>query len=195
MLLTSSLYSRLLQAARGRHAKSVLALVAFIESSIFPIPPDVVLGPMVLSEPHKASHYALWTTLWSVIGGCFGYAIGYYVFDSWGVAIISSFEIEHHYARLVEWFNHYGVWMVVLAGFTPIPYKLFTIGAGAMVMPLGPFLLASVIGRGLRFTIVAALLKVMQAPMERMVRHPSFIRWLGVMMLLIVSFGMIVVYR
>ncbi|HRE32519.1 MAG TPA: VTT domain-containing protein, partial [Candidatus Berkiella sp.] len=109
----------------------------------------------VLSKPFKAWNFATITTISSILGGILGYLIGYYGFELLGEPLVKAFGYEESYARIVSWFAHYGFWAVLLAGFTPIPYKMFTLAAGATQMALFPFVIASILGRGIRFFVVA----------------------------------------
>jgi membrane protein YqaA with SNARE-associated domain len=165
MRLFSPLYSRAMQWSRHRHAPWYLGVVSFTESSFFPIPPDVMLAPMSLAQPSRAWWFALLTTLASVAGGLFGYAIGYFTFDTiepW----LRTTQYWASYLVAVDWFERWGFWAVFVAGFSPIPYKVFTIAAGALSMALLPFTLASLIGRGVRFFLVTGLMKWGGARME-----------------------------
>jgi len=139
--------------------------MSFAESSFFPIPPDVMLAPMSLAQPARAWWFALLTTLTSVAGGLFGYAIGHYAFDAIEPWLRES-RYWASYELAVVWFDRWGFWAVFVAGFSPIPYKAFTIAAGALSMALLPFTLASLIGRGARFFLVAGLMKWGGARME-----------------------------
>ncbi|WP_349431540.1 YqaA family protein [Methylomarinum sp. Ch1-1] len=151
------LYDKALHWSRHRHASKYLAALSFAESSFFPIPPDVMLAPMSLSQPKKAWRLALLTTVASVLGGMLGYAIGYFMFDSIAPWLQQSRYWEKY--QLAEaWFQQWGVWAVFVAGFSPIPYKVFTIAAGALQMLFPPFVLASMVGRGGRFFLVALLI-------------------------------------
>ncbi len=126
MRIFRHLYDKVLNWSHHRHAPYYLAGVSFAESSFFPIPPDVMLIPMVLSKPFKAWNFATITTISSILGGILGYLIGYYGFELLGEPLVKAFGYEESYARIVSWFAHYGFWAVLLAGFTPIPYKMFT---------------------------------------------------------------------
>ena len=153
----SLLYNKMLEWSRHRHAVWYLSGLSFAESSFFPLPPDVMLAPMSLAMPKKAYRFALWTTLASVLGGLFGYLIGFFIFDlvaPW----LHELGYWERYLKTTEWFDAWGFWAIFLAGFSPIPYKVFTITAGALSMALLPFILASFIGRGARFFLVASLL-------------------------------------
>jgi membrane protein YqaA with SNARE-associated domain len=157
MKLFSYLYDKTLHWSGHRHAKYYLAGVSFVESSFFPIPPDVMLISMGLATPRRSWHYALIATLFSVIGGMFGYLIGLYFIELIQPYILAS-SYASSYHKVQEWFNESGVWMVILAGFTPLPYKVFTVTAGAMHMAFLPFVLGSIIGRGMRFFLLSGIL-------------------------------------
>lgn len=151
------LYDQVLYWSKHRHALKYLVAISFAESSFFPIPPDVMLAPMALAQPSKAFRFALWTTVASVMGGMFGYGIGYFLFDSIEPWLKTSNYWEA-YQTANAWFEQWGFWAVFVAGFSPIPYKVFTIAAGTLNMVFLPFVLASAIGRGGRFFLVAMLL-------------------------------------
>ncbi|PTD95044.1 YqaA family protein [Pseudothauera lacus] len=157
MKIFSPLYERTMKWARHRRAPWYLGGLSFAESSFFPIPPDVMLAPMSLAQPARAWWFALLTTLTSVAGGVLGYIIGMYAFEliePW----LRETRYWDKYLLAQDWFDRWGFWAVFLAGFSPIPYKVFTIAAGAIAMALGPFVLASLIGRGARFFLVAGLM-------------------------------------
>jgi membrane protein YqaA with SNARE-associated domain len=168
--LFSPLYERALHWSRHRHAPWYLAGLSFAESSFFPIPPDVMLAPMSLANPARAWWFAALTTLASVIGGLFGYGIGVFAFDLIE-PLLHDAGYWPKYLQAKSWFDEWGFWAVLLAGFSPIPYKIFTITAGAIAMPLLPFALASVIGRGARFFLVAALMAWGGERMEALLRR------------------------
>lgn len=141
------------------HAPWYLGALSFAESSFFPIPPDVMLAPMALAQPRYAWRFALLTTLTSVLGGVFGYLIGYFLFEMLHIAeLLHQFGYWESYLTTQAWFQRWGFWAIFLAGFSPIPYKVFTITAGVVSMMLIPFVLASLIGRGARFFLVAAFM-------------------------------------
>ncbi len=151
------LYSKVLSWSRHQKAEWFLGGLSFAESSFFPIPPDVLLAPMSLSQPDKAIRFALLTTVTSVLGGILGYLIGYFFID----AIIPWLETSHYWEKYLtarDWFGEWGFWAVFIAGFSPIPYKVFTLTAGGLSMAFVPFVIASAIGRGARFFLVAMLL-------------------------------------
>jgi membrane protein YqaA with SNARE-associated domain len=157
MKIFGPLYDRVIEWSRHRYAERYLAALSFAESSFFPIPVDVMLAPMCLARLTKAWRYALIATVFSVIGGVAGYAIGYGAFE-W----IHPWLVESPYWAAYEtsrtWFDRYGVWVIFVAGFSPIPYKVFTIAAGVAALNPLAFFVASVIGRGARFFLVAGLL-------------------------------------
>ncbi len=157
MQLFSPLYSRAMQWARHRHAQRYLAGLSFAESSFFPIPPDVMLAPMSLANPARAIWFATLTTIASVLGGLLGYLIGLFAFDMIE-PLLHSAGYYPKYLQAKAWFDEWGFWAVFLAGFSPIPYKVFTITAGVISMALAPFIIASLIGRGGRFFLVALLM-------------------------------------
>ncbi len=164
-------YDMALRWSRHRHASRYLGGLSFAESMFFPIPPDVMLAPMSLSQPHRAWYFAMLTTLTSVLGGIAGYMLGYFAFEAWLEPIILSAGYGDKLATAMGWFEQYGVWIVFLAGFSPIPYKVFTISAGVLQMAFLPFIVASAIGRGARFFLVAGLMRWGGAPMEAKLRQ------------------------
>lgn len=175
-MLFGRLYDRAMALAAHPHAPRYLATLSFAESSFFPVPPDVMLIPMVAARPHKGYHYALITTLASVIGGVFGYLIGYLAFgaiEPW----IHELGYGQRYEEVKAAFASWGVWFVLVAGFSPIPYKLFTVTAGALSLALAPFILASFVGRGLRFFLEALLIMYLGPSTIPIVRR--YIEWVG----------------
>jgi membrane protein YqaA with SNARE-associated domain len=152
------LYDWTLNLAGHKHARWGLATVSFVESSVFPIPPDVVLIPMVLSQRQKAWIYATICTVASVVGGIFGYAIGYFLFDTVGIYILNFYGYQDAFESFASRYNEHGVWIVLIAGFTPFPYKVITIASGVTQLNFLVFMLASIAARGTRFFIVAGLL-------------------------------------
>ena len=171
MKLFEPMYDMALRWARHRHAVKYLGGLSFAESVFFPIPPDVMLAPMSLSQPDKAWRFALITTLASIFGGIAGYWLGDFAFDAWLAPIIESWGYNHKIETATQWFADYGVWVVFVAGFSPIPYKVFTTSAGFLQMAFFPFLIASAVGRGARFFLVAGLMRWGGAPMEAKLRQ------------------------
>jgi membrane protein YqaA with SNARE-associated domain len=155
--MLNGLKDRTLALARSPNAERTLFVMSFAESSFFPIPPDLLLGPMAAAEPSKWLRYAITCTVASVLGGLLGYAIGMFLFDTVGQAILSFFGYGGREAELREFYDRWGVWFIFIKGLTPIPYKLVTIISGAMAFSLPIFIVASIATRGLRFLIVAWL--------------------------------------
>ena len=148
----------MIDAAAKKNALWILGIVSFIESSFFPIPPDIMLIPMVVSQPKKAWKIAGIATVASVIGGYFGYAIGYYGYDVIAKPLLSFYGYLEQFENFKQYYNEYGAWIVFAAGITPFPYKVITIASGVVAMNLVTFGVASVVARGLRFFMVAGLL-------------------------------------
>jgi membrane protein YqaA with SNARE-associated domain len=144
--------------ARHDKARHALFWVSFIESSIFPIPPDVMLIPMILAQRAKAWVYATICTVGSVVGGLAGYAIGYFLFEYIGEPILKFYGYGQKFQDTADLFNAWGVWILIAKGWTPFPYKVLTIAAGAFKMGVVPFILASIVARAMRFYLVAGLL-------------------------------------
>lgn len=171
MKIFTSLYDWTLKWAKHKFAPAILAALTFAESVFFPIPPDVLLAPMVLAERRKAWFYASLTTIASVVGGVAGYALGYYMFEPWIQPLITEWGKQETFDLAVNWFKEWGVWVVFIAGFSPIPYKIFTVSAGFLQMAFLPFLIASAIGRGMRFFLVAGLIYLGGEKMEHKLRQ------------------------
>ncbi len=153
-----ALYDWTMGLAASRHAASALAFVSFLESSVFPIPPDVVLAPMVLARPERAYAYAGICTVASVIGGIVGYAIGYYLSD-FGESLLALMGHAGGLETFRQWYAEWGVWVILIKGATPIPYKLVTIASGLAAFNFPVFVVASIATRGVRFFLVAFVLK------------------------------------
>jgi membrane protein YqaA with SNARE-associated domain len=160
------LYDWMLGMVEHRHALWVLALVAFVESSVFPIPPDVLMIPMILARPSRAWLIAGVALVSSVLGGMLGYAIGAFAYDSIGAPILESLGKTDAMGEFSTRFNDMGFWAVLTAGVTPFPYKVITIMSGWTGMPLGIFVATSILARGLRFYLVAVLLWKYGAPIR-----------------------------
>lgn len=182
MKIFTKLYEWTLDWAEHKFAPRILAALTFAESVFFPIPPDVLLAPMVLAKPHKAWSLASLTTISSVVGGAVGYALGYYMFEPWIQPIITEMGYQHKLDTIMTWFDKYGIYAVFIAGFSPVPYKLFTVSAGFLQMAIIPFLIASSIGRGMRFFLVAGLIKLGGKKMEEQLR-----KWVDVLGWIVVA--------
>ena len=170
MRIFSPLYDRALKWSRHPHAERYLAGVSFTESSFFPIPPDVLLAPMALAKPERWWRLAALTTVTSVLGGLLGYLIGYVAIEA-VTPVLHRVGYWQHFETAHDWFERYGFWAIFAAGFTPIPYKVFTIAAGAAHMGLLPFTLGSLVGRGARYLLVAGLVRWGGAPIEHHIRR------------------------
>jgi len=178
------MYDWTLSLAAGRHAERALAGVSFVESSFFPIPPDILLIPMIIARPERAWRLATIATISSVIGGFLGYAIGYFLFEAVGQPILQFYGIVDKYDELRHLFDEWGAWIIIVKGMTPIPYKFLTITSGALHFDLAIFAVASVISRGLRFFLVAALLWKFGAPIRDFIeKRLTLVLTLGVVIL------------
>lgn len=156
--MLKGLYDWTMGLAAHRNALALLAFVSFIESSIFPIPPDVLLLPMVLAARARAWRIALVCTVASVAGGLAGYGIGFFLFETVGRPLLEFYGYMDKFAVFQTWYTEWGLWIVFAAGLTPLPYKVFTIASGVAGLDPTVFLLGSVLSRGLRFYVEAALL-------------------------------------
>ena len=189
MKLFEPIYLKILQWSRHRHSERYLAGISFAESSFFPIPVDVMLAPMVLADKDKAWRLAAITTVTSVLGGMFGYLIGAYFFDAHGDQILDFFHAHEKFAAVQASYLENGMLIVLLAGFTPVPYKIFTIASGVMGIAVLPFILMSLISRGARFFLVAGLIKLGGDKLEQTIHQK--IEWLGwaTLVLVIIAFA------
>nr|WP_199671304.1 YqaA family protein [Salinisphaera sp. Q1T1-3] len=181
-----ALYARTVRLAGHRHAPAWLGGLAFAESSFFPIPPDAMLVPMTLARPARAMRFALITTLGSVAGGLLGYLIGALFIDSiapW----LDELGYRDGYDTVRHWFAAYGFWAVLFAGFAPVPYKLFTLAAGGLGMPLLPFVAGSLVGRGARFVLIAGLTRALGPVFEQ--RLLKYLDWIGWTLVALVIVG------
>lgn len=163
------LYDWTLEKAAHRHAERWLAFIAFIESSVFPIPPDALLAPMCVAQPKRAFRFAAICTIGSVAGALLGYLIGMFLFDTVGQWVLGLYGLEDKFAGFSSDFNEQGWLIVFLAGFTPLPFKVITIAAGATNMSLAVLLGAAILSRAARFFLVAALLWKFGPPMKKFI--------------------------
>jgi membrane protein YqaA with SNARE-associated domain len=164
--LLKRLYDWMMRQASGPHAERALAVIAFLESSVFPVPPDAMIVPMVLAKPRNAWRTALVATAGSVVGGLLGYFIGYALLETAGAWIIRLYGLQDRIAQFQDAYNHWGLWIILIKGLTPIPYKLVTIASGMAHFNLGVFIIASIITRGARFFLVATLLRLYGPPIR-----------------------------
>jgi membrane protein YqaA with SNARE-associated domain len=180
------LYDRVLQLAASPLAPLWLAAIAFAESSFFPIPPDVLLVPMSLARPDRAFRYALICTAASVVGGVVGYLIGYALFDVLARPLLHFYHYEDAFIAFQERFREYGVYIILIKGLTPIPYKIVAIASGAARFDLLIFIAASILTRGVRFFVIAALLRLFGEPVRAFIENR-----LGLVLLLTAVFAVL----
>jgi len=176
MRIFSKIYKRMMVYAEHRHATKYLMGLSFSEATFFPIPPDVMLAPMALARPHRAWSYAGLTTLSSTLGGLFGYLLGMF-FISFLLPYIHQLGYFKNYLYVQEQLHQYGFFAILVGAFTPIPYKIFTLAAGATHMSLLKFVFASLIGRGSRYFLVSGLMVWGGERMERTLRQ--YVDWIG----------------
>ena len=191
MQLFATIYQAVMRFSRRREAPYYLSLLSFVESFILPFPPpDVMLAPMAMAKPPRAMYFATLTLVFSVLGGLVGYMIGAFLFD-FAEPFIIDWGYQARFQTVTEWFEHWGFWAVLVAGFSPVPYKIFTIAAGVLGLALLPFVLASIIGRGARFFLLAwCLAKFGPAIEPRLVRYIEYIGWaiVGALLLAVVLY-------
>lgn len=188
MKVFSNLYQWTLRWAKHKFAPSILAFLTFIESIFFPIPPDVLLAPMVLAKPEKAWRFATIATVASILGGAVGYLLGYLMFEPWIQPLITEFGYQERFDKAISWFKEWGVWVVFIAGFSPVPYKLFTVSAGFLQMAFLPFFITSAVGRGMRFFLVAGLIKWGGSAMEQKIRQWVDVLGWGLVIAIIIAY-------
>jgi membrane protein YqaA with SNARE-associated domain len=186
-----SLYNWTLSLAQSDHAMWALAAVAFLESSVFPIPPDILMIPMILARPSRAFAIAGVALAASVIGGMFGYLIGYALFDTVGQPVLNFYGMSDHFETFRNRYNEWGAWAVLIAGVTPFPYKVITILSGATGLSLPVFAVASVVARGLRFFVVAALLWKFGAPIRDFIERRLAAMFTIAVLILLGGFAMV----
>lgn len=165
------LYDRVMQLAEGPQAEKWLAVISFSESSFFPIPPDAMIVPMVLARPERAWRIAAICTIASVLGGFFGYAIGYFLYETIGRPIVDFYGYQEAFEKFHHQFQEWGLWIILIKGMTPIPYKIVTIASGVAHFDLAVFAAASLVTRAARFFLVAALLKAFGPPLRTFIER------------------------
>lgn len=179
------LYDWVLHWADTPYAAPALFLLAFSESSFFPVPPDVLLIALVMGARRRWFQYALLCTIASILGGLTGYGIGYWLMDTVGQRIIAFYHAQEYYRQVMEWYSRYDYWIVFIAALTPIPYKVFTIASGAFHMNIPGFTVISMLGRGMRFFLVAGLLFWFGPPIQRFIdRYFNLLSFLFVILLI-----------
>ena len=179
------LYDWVLHWADTPYAAPALFLLAFSESSFFPVPPDVLLIALVMGARRRWFQYALLCTIASILGGLTGYGIGYWLMDTVGQRIIAFYHAQEYYRQVMEWYSRYDYWIVFIAALTPIPYKVFTIASGAFHMNIPGFTVISMLGRGMRLFLVAGLLFWFGPPIQRFIdRYFNLLSFLFVILLI-----------
>lgn len=186
MQIFETAYHAVIRFSQRKDAPYYLSLLSFVESFILPFPPpDVMLAPMSVAQPQRALRFATLTLVFSVLGGLVGYLIGAFLFDL-AHPVIIDWGYQQRFETVMQWFDEWGFWAVLVAGFSPVPYKIFTIAAGVLHLALLPFVLASIIGRGLRFYLVAwCLAKFGPAIESKLMRYIEIIGWAVVAALLV----------
>jgi len=188
MRLFAPLYDRTLLLSKHPRATWYLSTLSFTESIFFPVPTDVMLAPMCLANRHRALWFAFIATAFSVLGGVFGYLLGLLAFEMIE-PLIRDFGYWASFEKAQAWFAEWGIWVVLIAGFSPIPYKVFTIAAGVVGMAFLPFLLMSIIGRGARFFLVASLIAWGGPKFEPLLRrYIEIVGWFVVFLLVALYF-------
>jgi membrane protein YqaA with SNARE-associated domain len=173
------LYDWVIRLAGHPRAIPAMGVIAFAESSFFPIPPDVMLVPMVLANRRKAFTIATVCTICSVLGGLLGYAIGFYFFETMGAWVVKTYGLQGGLDKFRQGFEQYGIWIILIKGLTPIPYKLVTIASGAAHFDLFTFVWASIVTRGIRFFAVSALLWKFGEPIRAFIeKRLTLVMWL-----------------
>lgn len=189
MKLIRKMYDWTLRLSGHKHATWALGGVSFVESSVFPIPPDVVLIPMCIARRDKAFFYATICTIASVIGGIAGYAIGYYAYETFGKLVIAFYGMDGDFGELQKRFDEYGGWIILAKGMTPIPFKILTILSGVMKLDMGVFIISAIGARAMRFYLVAALLWKFGAPIQEFIE--KYLGWVTLAALVLLIGGFI----
>ncbi len=185
--MIKGIYDWCMSLVAGKWALPVLCAISFIESSFFPIPPDLFLIPLILTCRTKAFKIAFYTTLSSVLGGFFGYAIGYFLYDVVGIPILEFYNATDKFETFKSYYNNYGSWIVFGAGLTPFPYKIVTIASGVTGLNLFVFGIASILSRGLRFFLIAWLLWKWGEPMKTYIEKN--LGWLSILFFVLLIGG------
>lgn len=185
--MMKSTYDWCMNLVGGKWALPVLCVISFVESSFFPIPPDLFLIPLILTARTKAFRIALYTTISSVLGGFFGYAIGYFLYDTIGIPILEFYGAVDKFETFKTYYNNYGSWIVFGAGVTPFPYKIITIASGVTGLNLFVFGVASILARGIRFFLIAWLLWKWGEPMKNYIEKN--LGWLSIVFFVLLVGG------
>lgn len=185
------LYLKALDWARDPRSPRYLAIMSACESIFWPVPVDIMLAPMSLAQPSRAVQFATIATVASVVGAFIGYLLGYFLFDPVIVPFLELMHYQDEWNTAQTWFDRWGIWVVFVAGFSPIPYKVFTVTAGSLHMALLPFLAISIVSRGLRFFLVALLLRWGGVALEKkLLRYIEYLGWLCIL-LAIGAYGLV----
>lgn len=189
MKIFAPLYNKVMLWSKHKHAPFYLYFTSFIESIFWPIPVDIMLAPMALAQQSKAWRYAFGATLFSVLGGAAGYYLGHFLYEP---VVLPFIEMMHYQDKMLtaqSWFNEWGIMVIFIASFTPIPFKVFTVTAGVMNMAFWPFLLTALVGRALRFYLVAGLMVIGGKEMEaKLGRYIDILGWLTIIAAVILYF-------
>ena len=185
------MYDWAMSIAAKSNAVWALVVISFIESSFFPIPPDIFLIPLILAQREKAFRLALYCTIASVLGGYFGYGIGYLLDETVLTPLLTDWHMIDAFNRFKDWYNEWGSWVVFIAVTTPFPYKIVTIASGAVGLHLFVFTIASVISRGLRFFLIAWLLYRFGKPMKEYIEKN--LGWLSILFVLLLLCGFLLI--
>ena len=188
---TNYMYNWMMRASRSKYALYVLAVFSFVESSFFPIPPDILLIPMVLAARQKAWLIAGVCTVASVMGGWFGYAIGMFLYDVVALPILEFYGYVAKFNEFRQYYNDWGAWIVFGAGITPFPYKVITIASGVSGLDIWTFSIASILARGFRFFLIAALLWKYGKKMEDFI--VKNLGWLSILFFVLLFGGFIII--
>ncbi|MGL5838227.1 MAG: YqaA family protein [Sphingorhabdus sp.] len=187
--MLTKLYNWMMQKAAHRHAERWLFLFSFVESSFFPIPPHPLLGLMCLARPDKAIRFGLICTLASVLGGLFGYAIGYFAYETIGTALLKALGLWESFPAAACYLREFGAEIILIKGATPIPFKLLTLTAGFIQMPLVPFILSSIASRAFQFMLVGILFWKFGAPIKAFI--DKYLAWVSAAFIIAVVGGFI----
>ena len=189
--MIKAVYNWTIKLSATRYALWALAIVAFAESSFFPIPPDILLIPLIIAKPKNAYLIALIAMIASVLGGGLGYYIGLKLYETVGIIIINFYHAQQLFLEFQTQFNKYGAAAVLFAGVTPFPYKIITISSGIAGMPIYQFFIFSIIARGARFFIIAILLRLYGEPIRNFIERHLNLLFIVFMVLLVLGFLLI----
>ena len=189
--MIKALYNWTIKLSATRYALWALAIVAFAESSFFPIPPDLLLIPLIIAKPKNAYLIAFIAMIASVLGGGLGYYIGLKLYETVGIIIINFYHAQQLFLEFQAQFNKYGAAAVLFAGVTPFPYKIITISSGIAGMPIYQFFIFSIIARGARFFIIAILLRLYGEPIRNFIERHLSLLFIAFMVLLVFGFLLI----